>query len=281
MVAEGGFADNQEGFEDDFFVGAVFAGMLKCVEEEAGGFFAHADTLLVDGRELWGDEFAEGFVGEADDTDLFGDADAGGFEFLDDAHGGIVFEGEDGVEGYVFLVQVADGGLAEGEREIASDDEFFANGQFVVFECVDVAPEAFFKDGEVVVGGEVNDLPVALLYEVFGGDEATFVVVDGNGGYLKFFDGTVEEDEGDFSFGYFCIVAEVVAFDGDGGDDAIDAGAEEGFDAFNFLREEFVGLVEEDAVAVFVHDFFDAMDDGAEEAEVEIGHDDTYDVGAT
>ena len=93
----GGAADDEAGL-DDAFLGVVGGqGALHQADEDVGGLLAHLRAALLDGREHGVAHGGAETVGEAADAHLVGDREPHALDHRQDADGGLVVDGEEGI----------------------------------------------------------------------------------------------------------------------------------------------------------------------------------------
>jgi len=178
-------------------------------------------------------------------------------------HGGDLFGGTDG------------GGFAE----VVDDDEFGVVLQAIVGEGLLVAFEAACVDIAGEVGGDVGDAAAALGGKVGGGFVAGADVVDDDAGaVVEVFD-PIEEHDGNAFLDEGVEVFHIGGVEGEAGDEAVDAFMEKVVSVGGFLAIGFGRVSDDEIVAGFGCDFFDAGEDGADELAFELVDDDADCVG--
>lgn len=248
--------------DDDGAWGFCCVGLFESVEEAAGGAFSHFFAGVFDGGHFGLDDACDGVVVEADDGDVFGDADAGVFEGLH-ADGAAEVVGDEEAVGHGFSLEELFGGAdAIGFAEVSDDevggiefDAFFREGEFVAFEAVGVYVS-------VKVGCDMCDVFAALFEEVVGGFFAGADVVDDDAGSGVVFFDAIEEDDGDIFLDEGFVVVEIDGIECEGGDEAVDAFVKKVVGVGGFFAVGFGGVADDEVVASFGGNFFDAGEDG-------------------
>ena len=249
------------------------------VEEEATGGLTHEGGLVGDGGEAGGDVLGMGIVGEADEGDIVGDAEAHLGDGVVGSEGDDVVEGEDGV-GPVGAVEKGTDGLGgDVEVDFATGDEGAVDGHAGIAEGLEVAVLATGDHVEVVRTSDEGDATGAGLKEVLGGLIGCFVAIGLDGGEELGEAGAGEEDEGYAHLGYLLEVGVVGGVLCETGDDAFDVEVDEVVDGAYLGLDVLMAVGADDAVALGSCFLLDAVEDGAEEVGDEMGDDDADDLG--
>jgi hypothetical protein len=276
----------QRGIADDEFaadnngVGSAGGGEAgELIEEAAGGLFTHFFAGIIYCSQFWLCDPGDGVVVEADDGDVFGNAEIIFDQCLEEDGGEEIICGEDAVGAAVHGCDLFGGADGGGFAEIVDDDELGVVGKAVVGECLLVSFEAAGVDVAGEVGGDMGDAAAALGGEVGRGFVAGTGVVDDDAGAVVEFFYAVEEHDGDAFFYEGVEVFEVGGVEGEAGDEAVDAFVEEVVGVGSFLAIGFGGVADDEIVPCFGGYFFDAGEDGTDELAFEFVDDDADGVG--
>ena len=102
----GGAADDEAGLDDAFLGVVAGQGALDQADEDVGGFLAHLCASLLDSGEHRVAHCGTETVGEATDAHVVGDGIAHALDHREDADGGLVVDGKEGVGTILGLHQI-------------------------------------------------------------------------------------------------------------------------------------------------------------------------------
>ena len=249
------------------------------VEEEATGGLTHEGGLVGDGGEAGGDVLGMGIVGEADEGDIVGDAEAHLGDGVVGSEGDDVVEGEDGV-GPVGAVEKGPDGLGgDVEVDFATGDEGAVDGHAGIAQGLEVAVLTANDHVEMVGTTDEGDTTATGFEEVLGGLIGCFVAVGLDGGEELGEAGAGEEDEGDTHLGYLLEVAIVGGVLCKTGQNSLDVKVDKVVYGAYLGLHVLMTVGTDDAIALTGGLLFDAIENGTEEVADEIGYDNADDLG--
>ena len=161
----GGAADDEAGLDDAFLGVVVGQGALDQADEDVGGFLAYLAAALLHGREHRVTHRGAETVGEAADAHLVGDREPHALDHRQDADGGLVVDGEEGV-GTILHVHHCRRNALGISAVVADAYQRLIHLQAMLVQGIAVAVKAVFGNHHAHGGAVEGDSPATSLDEV-------------------------------------------------------------------------------------------------------------------